>query len=113
MLNILSESFKVKDLGRISRFLSVDIEYDEQKRTTTLNQTRYIDDILQRFGMKDSKPKSTPMLPGERLDDDVAGPYLDTDEQERYQVAVRLLNFLSCMTRPDIVFTVSILAKFT
>jgi len=113
VLNILSESFKIKDLGKISRFLSVDINYDEKKRRITLDQARYIDDILQRFGMKDSKPKSTPMLPGERLDEDVAGEYLDTEEQERYQAAVGSLNFLSCMTRPDITFTVSILAKFT
>jgi hypothetical protein len=113
ILKILSESFKIKDLGKVSRFLGVDIKYDEQRRTLTLNQARYIDDILQRFGMKDSKPKSTPMLPGERLDNDVAGEYLDAEGQERYQAAVGALNFLSCMTRPDIAFTVSILAKFT
>src|ERR1044072_7174836 len=63
--------------------------------------------------MKNSKPKDTPMLPGERLDEDVAGEYLDAEERERYQTAVGSLNFLSCMTRPDIAFTVSILAKFT
>jgi hypothetical protein len=63
--------------------------------------------------MKDSKPKGTSIIPGERLDEDITSEYLDTEEQEKYQVIVESLNFLSCMTRPDIAFTVSILAKFT
>lgn len=108
----LSDSFKIKDLGKASRFLGVEIGYDHQARTITLRQTKYIDDILQRFGMQDSKGKATPMLPGERLDADVAGPYLEDGDRSRYQSAVGALNYLCCMTRPDLAFTMSILSKF-
>jgi len=47
----LSKSFKMKDLGNVSRFLGIEIEYVREARTITLRQTKYIDDILQRFGM--------------------------------------------------------------
>jgi hypothetical protein len=110
---MLSNSFKMKDLGTISRFLAIDIKYDQHERKLTICQTTYIDDVLKRFGMLDSKPKHTPMLPGERLDNDVAGEYLDNEGQQRYQAAVGSLHYLCSMTRPDLAFTLSILSKFT
>jgi hypothetical protein len=110
---MLSKSFKVKDLGGASRFLGIEIEYNQEEKRLTLRQTQYIEDVLRRFGMQNAAPKSTPMLPGERLDPDVAGEYLDDHSRERYQSAVGALNFLSCMTRPDLAFTMSILSKFT
>jgi hypothetical protein len=66
----------------------------------------------QRFGMQDSNGKTTPMLPGEHLDVDVAGSYLDDEGLRRYQSAVGALNYLCCMTRPDLAFTMSTLSKF-
>ena len=112
VLQSLSESFKIKDLGEAKRFLGVEIEYDRDAKTVTLRQTKYIDDILNRFGMQESNEKSTPILPGECLDTDVAGPNLDAEDRHRYQSATGALNYLCCMTRPDLAFTMSILSKF-
>jgi hypothetical protein len=77
-----------------------------------MRQTKYIDDILHRFGMENSHGKATPILPGDRLDTDVAGDCLDEEGRQRYQSAVGALNYLCCMTRPDLAFTMSILSKF-
>ena len=48
----------MKDLGKLSWFLG--IEFKCENGTIEMNQTRYLEKVLERFKMKDCKPKSTP-----------------------------------------------------
>ena len=58
----LSNRFKITDLGPVSHYLGMLIEYRNGR--VSLNQTIYLQSILERFGMSDYKPSPTPMEPG-------------------------------------------------
>ena len=55
---MLSQKFKMKDLGVISRFLGIDFKYVPGK--ITMDQEHYLSKVLERFGMTNCKPKSLP-----------------------------------------------------
>ena len=58
----LSLVFKMKDLGEPENFLVMRINRDKQNKTLELKQTEYIEKILERFNMIESKTQRTPMV---------------------------------------------------
>ncbi|VFQ83182.1 unnamed protein product [Cuscuta campestris] len=60
----LSENFSMKDLGDASYVLGIRIYRDRSRKLIGLNQSTYIDKILDRFSMSNSKKGSLPMTPG-------------------------------------------------
>ena len=50
----------MKDLGSLRWILGMEIKRDRHKRVIQVNQTAYINQMLQRYGMMDSKPVGTP-----------------------------------------------------
>ena len=53
----LSAQFDMKDLGEASHILGIKPLRDRQKRMLGLSQASYIDQILARFSMQDSKKR--------------------------------------------------------
>ena len=107
----LKDRFKMTSMGLAEDYLGIEIS--QQPGKITLTQSAFILEILERFGMKDSKPVPTPMESGAQLDLDVAGEPLNNEEKERYQQGVGSLIYLMLGTRPDIAFAVGILSRFT
>ena len=111
----LSKHFKLRDLGETSFLLGIQIQRDRAKRTLSLSQRQYILDILERFNFSDCKPVVTPMEPGLSL---VAAQSPTTPEDIAhmrtvpYASAVGALQYLASGTRPDISYTVGVLARF-
>ena len=56
----LSAQFDMKDFGEASHVLGIKLYRDHQKRILGLFQTSYIDQILARFSMQDSKKGVVP-----------------------------------------------------
>lgn len=54
----LQSKFKMKDLGHLSHFIGID--FTQEEGTVKMNQSRYIEKILERFGMADCKTRATP-----------------------------------------------------
>ena len=52
----LNENIEVNDLGAVKQILGVNISRDRARRTVTLSQKGYVNEILRRFGMEVSKP---------------------------------------------------------
>ena len=52
----LSSKFDMKDLDAANYILGMEIKRDRAKRKLWLNQRKYVETILQRFNMQDSKP---------------------------------------------------------
>jgi hypothetical protein len=75
---------------------------------TFISQTKYIQDILNKFGMKDAKPIKTPMGTNGHLDLDTGGKSVD---QKVYQSMIGSLLYL-CVSRPDIMLFVCMCARF-
>jgi hypothetical protein len=73
-----------------------------------ISQTKYIQDILKKFGMKDGKPIKTPMGTNGHLDLDTRGKSID---QKIYWSMIRSLLYL-CASRPDIMLFVCMCARF-
>ncbi|EGO04984.1 hypothetical protein SERLA73DRAFT_82563, partial [Serpula lacrymans var. lacrymans S7.3] len=111
----LSLHFKLRDLGPTSYLLGISITRDLSNRTISLSQHQYTLDILERFGMKDCKPVSTPMDPGLRLTKDMS-PKTSSDaalmKDIPYLAAVGALMYLATTTHPDIAYTVGVLARY-
>jgi hypothetical protein len=60
----LQAEFEMKDLGELQYFLGIQVLRDRSKRRLHINQSGYINSTLDRFGMLDSKPVSTPIATG-------------------------------------------------
>eukprot|EP00253_Pinus_taeda_P032076 PITA_32076 len=103
----LASEFEMKDLGLVHYFLGLEIW---QKPTEIfLSEGKYVLKILERFGMVDCKPVTTPMeLDFKKLNDSVAGPVLRNSTE--YRQLVEALMFL-VNSPPDICFVVITLSQ--
>lgn len=102
--------FEMKDLGAVEIILGMQITRDRPNRRLHVSQNEYLEHVLERFGMAESKPVSTPI---ERA---LAKVPIESDEKLEpnipYRQAVGSLIYLVTGTRPDIAFAVSQVSKF-
>ena len=63
----MGKSFSMKDLGETAYILGIKIYRDRSKRLIGLSQDTYIDKVLKRFNMQDSKKGFLPMSHGVNL----------------------------------------------
>jgi hypothetical protein len=101
--------FDVKT-GSVGVYLGNQISVDHGKLTVDLNQTEYVQELLERFNMTNSFPVSTPMV--QRLSVLNSGEKLSAEDQALYRNMVGSLLYLACWSRPDISFAVSELSRF-
>jgi hypothetical protein len=111
----LGQHFKLRDLGPTRQLLGMEIIRDHKAHTLSICQRHYIVSMLERYGMTECKPVSTPMNPGIALTKDM-GPKSENELQEMqtipYLSAVGSLMYLAITSRPDISFAVGYLARF-
>jgi hypothetical protein len=60
----LGARLKIKDMDDLSQLLDIHITRNRSARTISLDQSKYLRDILEKYGMTVSKPSSLPMDPG-------------------------------------------------
>ncbi len=96
--------------GSVGVYLGNQISVNPAKLTVDLNQTEYVQELLERFDMKNCLPVSTSMV--QHLSMQSSGEKLSADDQVLYHNMVGSLLSLACWTRPDISFAVSELSRF-
>ena len=111
----LRKSFSMKDLGEAAYILGIRIYRDRSKRLIGLSQSTYIDKVLKRFNMHDSKKGFLPMSPGTILSK-IQCPST-TDEQKRmseipYASAIGSIMYAMICTRPDVSFALSVTSRY-
>jgi len=118
---LLANQFPVTDLGRAHYFLGIEII--QLPRQITLNQSAYIQKILERFNMTHAYTVSTPLSPGTRLEGTTTAQIQegeldieeledsDADEKE-YRSMIGSLMYLMLCSRPDIAFAVGALSRY-
>lgn len=106
----LLDTFEGRDLGPASFYLGMDIHRDRAARSITLAQSRLTADLLEKFGMTESKPLSTPLSAATKLSREDGEP-LDTTTYG-YSQLIGSLMYLSVCTRPDISQAVGTLARY-
>ena len=103
----LHERFGVVGQGEVHYVLGMLIKRDHNQRTTTINQENFLIRILKRYGMKNSKPVSTPLAPGKKFN---KLPEAETSvEVKLYQQMIGSLTYITTAKRPDIAAAVNIL----
>jgi hypothetical protein len=105
---LMQSMFDIKDMGVASFFLAMKITRREAGGYS-LEQPRYVHDMLNRFHMADCNPVSTPLPVGlnlSRYDGELLPP------GHQYQALVGSLIYLAVNTRPDISHAVGILSRF-
>jgi hypothetical protein len=93
-------------MGELNYFLGFQVK--QLKEGTFISQTKYTQDLLKRFGMKDAKPAKTPMGIDGYLDLDKGGKSID---QKAYWSMIGSLLYL-CASRPDIMLSVCMCPRF-
>jgi hypothetical protein len=111
----LFSKFDMKDLGAANYILGMEIKRDRANRKLWLNQRKYVETILQRFNMQDSKPVNVPIPVGVKLSAEQC-PKTQEEEEDMsrvpYASAVGSLMYAMVCTRPDIAHAVGVLSRF-
>jgi hypothetical protein len=97
MLKDLRSDFALKDLGQLHYFLGIEVQHISDG--IHLSQGKYASDILQRVGMANCKPCTTPLSTSEKLKIG-SGNLLSSEDATRYRSIVGALQYLT-LTRPD------------
>ena len=111
----LSKNFEMKDLGDASFVLGILIQRDRSRGILGLSQRSYIDKVLKRFGMQDSKPGDTPVAKGDKFSlNQCPKNNLEVKEMQKipYASAVGSLMYAQVCTRPDIAYIVGMLGRY-
>ncbi|GJT83179.1 retrotransposon protein, putative, ty1-copia subclass [Tanacetum coccineum] len=111
----LGKCFAMKDLGEAAFILGIKIYRDRSKRLIGLSQSAYMDKILKRYRMDNSKRGHIPMQ--ERLDLNKTQGASTPEEVKRmqnvpYASAVGSIMYAVRCTRPDVAFAQNITSRF-
>ncbi|GJW28491.1 retrotransposon protein, putative, ty1-copia subclass [Tanacetum coccineum] len=111
----LGKCFTMKDLGESAFIHGIKIYRDRLKRLIRLGQNAYMDKILKRYRMDNSKRGHIPMQ--ERLDLNKTQGASTPEEVKRmqnvpYASAVGSIMYVVRCTRPDVTFTHNITSRF-
>jgi hypothetical protein len=102
--------WECRDLGAVTEFLRMRIVREGSK--VHIDQCAYLETVLQRCGMQNSKSAATPLPAGympQKVDEDAT---IDPELRSHYQTVIGSLLYLTLGTRPDIAFAVTKLAQF-
>jgi hypothetical protein len=103
---IMIQKFEMSMMGELKYFLGFQVK--QLQEGTFINQTKYIQDILTKFGMKDAKTIKTPMGTNGHLDLDTGGKSVD---QKIYRSMIGSLLYL-CASRLDIMLSECMCPRF-
>ena len=110
----ISRKFKLEDRGEVSEFLGIQFRKTSNNEFFIL-QSHYVQQMLRKYNTEDANPNPTPMIKGLKLSMDQCPK--DEAEKNRmirvpYQSAVGTLMYLAVCTRPDILYAVTVVARF-
>ena len=105
----------MKDLGEAAYILGIKIYRDRSQRLLGLSQSGYIDKVLKRFSMQDSKRGFLPMSHVIKLSKSQCPT--TKDERERidkipYASAIGSITYVMLYTRPDVSYALSMTSRF-
>ncbi|WJX93540.1 hypothetical protein P8452_75051 [Trifolium repens] len=104
--NLMQSEFEMSMMGELRFFLGLQIKQLEDG--IFICQEKYIKDLLKKYKMNEAKIMSTPMHPSTSLDRDENGKNVSEKE---FRGMIGSLLYLTA-SRPDIVFSVGLCARF-
>jgi hypothetical protein len=101
----LGNQFDISDKGKLQYYLGINIQ--KHGASVTLDQKKYIKEILQEFDLTDQHPVVTPM----HSDPPAFGECTTPCDNQLYRRMVGCLVYLVTCTRPDLAYPVSCASK--
>ncbi|GJU81798.1 retrotransposon protein, putative, ty1-copia subclass [Tanacetum coccineum] len=111
----LGKCFSMKDLGDVAYILGIKIYRDRSKRLIGLCQSAYIEKILKRFNMDNSKRGTIPMQEKLRLSKSQGATTpaeIQRMQKIPYALAIGSIMYAVRCTRPEVAFTQNITSRF-
>ncbi|WVZ25126.1 hypothetical protein V8G54_003670 [Vigna mungo] len=111
----LADAFEMKELGEARRILGIDIKRDKPGGNLFLSQECYLQKVISRYRMAESKMASTPVGQHLKLTKEQCPK---TEEERRKMESVPFSNGIGSImygmvcTRPDVAHGVSVLSQF-
>ena len=111
----LSKRFSMKDLGEATYILGIRIYRDRSNKLLGLSQSTYIDRVLKRFSMEDSKKGFVPIRYGKHPSKSMCPKTLEEKEYMKlipYASAIGSIIYAMLCTRPDVSFALSVTSRY-
>ncbi|GKV31446.1 hypothetical protein SLEP1_g40131 [Rubroshorea leprosula] len=111
----LSGEFEMKDLGATKKILGMEIHRDCKGGKLFLSQKKYIEKVLEWFGLHEAKAVTTPLGAHFKLSSNLSP---ETEEEKKfmahvpYASAIGSLMYAMVCTRPDISHAVSVVSRY-
>ncbi|XP_050369275.1 uncharacterized mitochondrial protein AtMg00810-like [Argentina anserina] len=102
----MKEEFDMSHLGCIKYFLGVEVV--QNSIGIFISQKKYVNEVLERFGMERLNSVKNPIVPGSRLAKDEGGIKVDSTT---FKQMVGNLMYLTA-TRPNLMYVVNLIARF-
>ncbi|XP_021985929.1 uncharacterized mitochondrial protein AtMg00810-like [Helianthus annuus] len=96
----------MSSMGKMKFFLRLQV--DQMPEGTFIHQTKYIYDVLEKFGMSDTAPMSTPLATNHGINPDLTGEKVD---ETIYRSMIGSLMYLTA-SRPDIMYPTCLAARY-
>jgi hypothetical protein len=93
-------------MGQMSFFLGLQVS--QSPGGIFINQSKYANEILKKFGFYSSEPVDTPMVDRTKLDEDPSGIPVDIT---KYRSMIGSLMYITA-SRPDLLFAVCMCARY-
>ncbi|KAJ9544508.1 hypothetical protein OSB04_024215 [Centaurea solstitialis] len=111
----LSKCFQMKDLGETAYILGIKIYRNRSRRLIGLSQSTYIEKILKRFRMDESKKGFIPMQHGIVLSK--AQCPVSSEDQDKmklipYASAIGSIMYAMLCIRPDVAYSISVTSRY-
>jgi hypothetical protein len=113
---LLMSRFKIKDLGKLNYYLGIKITQTQD--TITLDQSQYINNVISKFQMSNSKISNIPISKSDvSLLQYLASNNKFSEESKEitpypYRELVGSLMYAMVATRPDLAYVVGILSRY-
>ena len=111
----LGKCFAMKDLGEATYILGIRIYRDRSRRLIGLSQSTYVDKVLKRFKMENSKKGSLPIHQGIKLSKaqgPVTSDQVDKMSRVPYASAIGSIMYAMTCTRPDVSYALSMVSRY-
>ena len=111
----LNSKFSMKDLGEASYILGIKIYRDRSRRLIGLSQSTYLDKILKKFKMENSKKGFLPMTQGTTLSKTQSPASAEEREimdKVPYASAIGSIMYAMLCTRPDVAHAISLTSRY-
>jgi hypothetical protein len=111
----LNNNFSMKDMGEASYALGIKIYRDRSRRLLALSQSTYLDKVLKKFRMENSKKGNLPIVKGTSLSV-TQGPVTQKEKSEMsnipYASSIGSIMYPMQSTRPDVALALSLMSRY-